>query len=579
MSEKLNKVIANLPQSFTTAEQKQARDNIGAQKAISYGYSASSITSIDGSAVGNPASITGVTHDYNLSGSGTSASPLGLNDPIKFSGQGTAESSKVSGASAGYRGFRIEVPSAWTANMGHTGFKANYELPSAEDTAGLGHFMHGELDPGFFSLSSHDSQYIEHNVITASVNGRPWMGMYAGYQSGSNQTSIVACVGDANRVDPYLLFGFGGSSEYVDQSSIRRWNGVTAKQDASAMSSYVPFSSISGSAGKITAINGSSISAGDTFSGVSAGNGISGNGTSGTPLGLNSSIELSSGANNYPYTFMSAGCLVVSAANGVPNMKVYKDESSFVSITKDGIEVEHSAIGVGGGHIWNKYGETLELSYNDGANYLREIRTNISGLRMRQLGNGNRISMFGFGSAQFTDDSGSTWETVNPSAIRKWNSSLWTESSNPLSYGYGGNQASAASQYNVSAGNWAARTLKSSGIPDMTLYGFQNLPPSGGPYMVNAAGAFVAAPQPSYFVYLYHETGSAADTLDTSFYPTGLTANARLDFVNLCSARSANIKTDTFHGNTATINPGESATMWYIAAKGEWTDGANSIPV
>jgi len=137
MSEKLNKVIANLPQSFTTAEQKQARDNIGAQKAISYGYSASSITSIDGSSVGNPASITGVTHDYNLSGSGTSASPLGLNDPIKFSGQGTGESSKVSGASAGYRGFRIEVPSAWTANMDHNGFKANYELPSAEDTAGL----------------------------------------------------------------------------------------------------------------------------------------------------------------------------------------------------------------------------------------------------------------------------------------------------------------------------------------------------------------------------------------------------------------------------------------------------------
>lgn len=579
MSEKLNKVIANLPQSFTTAEQKQARDNIGAQKAISYGYSASSITSIDGSAVGNPASITGVTHDYNLSGSGTSASPLGLNDPIKFSGQGTAESSKVSGASAGYRGFRIEVPSAWTANMGHTGFKANYELPSAEDTEGLGHFMHGELDPGFFSLSSHDSQYIEHNVITASVNGRPWMGMYAGYQSGSNQTSIVACVGDANRVDPYLLFGFGGSSEYVDQSSIRRWNGVTAKQDASAMSSYVPFSSISGSAGKVTAINGSAISAGDSFSGVSAGNGISGNGTSGTPLGLNSSIELSSGANNYPYTFMSAGCLVVSAANGVPNIKVYKDESSFVSITKDGIEVEHSANGVGGGHIWNRYGETLELSYNDGANYLREIRTDVSGIWMKQLGNGNRLSRFGFGSAQFTDDSGSSWETVNPSAIRKWNSSLWTESSNPLSYGYGGNQASAASQYNVSAGNWAARTLKSSGIPDMTLYGFQNLPPSGGPYMVNAAGAFVAAPQPSYFVHIFHETGSAVDTLDTSFYPTGLTANARLDFVNLCSARSANIKTDTFHGNTATINPGDSATMWYIAAKGEWTDGANSIPV
>lgn len=435
MSEKLNKVIANLPQSFTTAEQKQARDNIGAQKAISYGYSASSITSIDGSAVGNPASITGVTHDYNLSGSGTSASPLGLNDPIKFSGQGTAEGSKVSGASAGYRGFRIEVPSAWTANMGHTGFKANYEFPSAEDTAGLGHFMHGELDPGFFSLSSHDSQYIEHNVITASVNGRPWAGMYAGYGSGSNQTSIVACVGDENRVDPYLLFGFGGSSEYVDQSSIRRWNGVTAKQDASAMSSYVPFSSISGSAGKVTAINGSAISAGDSFTGVSANNGISGNGTSGSPLGIKSG-------------------------------------------------------------------------------------------------------------------------------------DVFTESSNPLSYGYGGNQASAASQYNVSAGNWAARTLRASGIPDMTLYGFQNLPQSGGPFLVNAAGAFVEQPIPTFNVKVYKPTTQPI-YLSTSDYPKmPATADGLLIIVN--RGQGPYVTFGDSDGATATIPNNNSAQLIWDCQDSAW---------
>ena len=434
MSEKLNKVIANLPQAFTTAEQKQARDNIGAQKAISYGYSASSITSIDGSAVGNPASITGVDHDYNLSGSGTSALPLGLNDPIKFSGQGTAESSKVSGASAGFRGFRLEVPSAWTANMGNTGFKSNYEFPSAEDTAGLGDFRHGELGPGFMSLSSHDSQYIEHNVITASVYGRPWAGLFAGYQSGSNQTSIVACVGDANRVDPYLLFGFSGSSEYVDQSSIRRWNGVTAKQDASAMTSYVPFSSISGSAGKVTAINGSAISAGDTFTGVSAGNGISGNGTSGSPLGL-----------------------------------------------------------------------------------------------------------------------GST---------------MFTESSNPLSYGYGGNQASAASQYNVSAGNWAARTLKASGIPDMTMYGFQNLPGTGGPFMVNAAGAFVEPPLPTFNLKVYKPTTQPI-YLSTSDYPKmPATADGLLIIVN--RGQGPYVTYSDGIGATSTLPNNNSAQLIWDCQASSW---------
>ena len=33
MSEKIPSVLTNLPQSFTTAEQKQARDNIGAMAA------------------------------------------------------------------------------------------------------------------------------------------------------------------------------------------------------------------------------------------------------------------------------------------------------------------------------------------------------------------------------------------------------------------------------------------------------------------------------------------------------------------------------------------------------------------
>ena len=82
MSEQINKVLASTAQAFTTAEQAQARANIDAQKSIAYSYSGSTITGIDGSAVGNPAALTAVYHDSNLSGSGTSASPLGLSSTI-----------------------------------------------------------------------------------------------------------------------------------------------------------------------------------------------------------------------------------------------------------------------------------------------------------------------------------------------------------------------------------------------------------------------------------------------------------------------------------------------------------------
>ena len=121
MSEQIKKVLADRPQAFSTAEQKQARDNIGAaaasdlsnyattaqlaqetadryngdtalqssinlkmdETASSLFYSTSNpsgfITGVDLSNY-----LTSVTHDNNLSGSGTSGTPLGLNSSIVF---------------------------------------------------------------------------------------------------------------------------------------------------------------------------------------------------------------------------------------------------------------------------------------------------------------------------------------------------------------------------------------------------------------------------------------------------------------------------------------------------------------
>ena len=52
MTEPINKILATTSQAFTTAQQAQARANIGAQKSIAYSYSGQTITGIDGSAVG-----------------------------------------------------------------------------------------------------------------------------------------------------------------------------------------------------------------------------------------------------------------------------------------------------------------------------------------------------------------------------------------------------------------------------------------------------------------------------------------------------------------------------------------------
>lgn len=328
---------------------------------------------------------------------------------------------------------------------------------------------------------------------------------------------------------------------------------------------------------RITAIDNSAVG----LNAVSANNCISGDGSSGSPLGLSATAQWTAGGNWYPMTEISAGYLKISA-QAFAGAQIYQNASSLCNWTPTGITVRHTASAVGGGYTDNFYGETLSLTYNAGEYYLCQISSDVSGLRTKQNGNPNNVSIFGFGSAAFSDDDGSTWEVVDPASIRRWNSysacNGWAESGNPLSTGFGGNPVSAASQYN-DTGNWAARTVKTSGLPDQTIYGFQSRPNGTATYGINHAGAFVAIPQSNYFTYLFHETGAAVHTFDLEIYPTGLTANARLDFVNLCSAASANVKTDSFHGNTAIINPGESATMWYIATAGIWTDGNNPVPV
>ena len=584
MSEQINKVLASTAQAFSTAEQKQARDNISAQAKITYSYSAGSnfITAIDGSGVGNPLALTTVAHDGNLSGLGTLESLLGLHDPVTFTSQRSA-SDPISSMKLAYSGLRFEVPSAWTAEHSLTNSKIGYEWPSALDTENhLGWYSHSLLDGRSMSLSAHDCSYIKCNVITATTVDSPYLGIYGGYGSGYNQTSIVAAVSDQNRPDPYIAFNASGSSELVDMSSIRRWN---AKQDASGMSAFVPYSSVKAdSDSAVTSINGSSVG---KFTGVSSNNNITGNGLSSSPVGLkvpvfmsDNSVSAEYGINGVymsatPYTsthYNVGGWNIHSTGNATHHRSVGADVSGIeINWDTDFYVMKLSASGLVTMDSWSPSYHRAEFNY-DGA---------------IESANNGKSSTWDASALKFADSASAT-QVVDASSIVRWNSyssltsSPWSESANSLGTGFGGNAAVSASQYNYgnAHANWACREVYADGIPAMHLYGFQSPPSdSGKTYAVQGNGHFTPLPQQNYFVYLFHQTGESMEVMDSSFYPTGLTADARLDFVNLCSGCSANIKTDTFHGNTADINPGESATMWYIANADIWTDGVNPVPV
>ena len=114
----VKRVLVDRQQNFSTAEQKQGRDNIGAQVAgdyvytsaisaesaiwnsvtgkeplITYNYSGTTITGLNGSAVGSTgAGFSGVYHDGNLSGSGVSGEPLGLSSRLVLTASGQTPS-------------------------------------------------------------------------------------------------------------------------------------------------------------------------------------------------------------------------------------------------------------------------------------------------------------------------------------------------------------------------------------------------------------------------------------------------------------------------------------------------------
>lgn len=482
MSEQINKVLASTAQAFTTAEQKQARDNIGAMAAGDMSaylpFSAisadagSAITSINGSSVGN---FTGVSSNNNVTGNGTSGSPVGLSAQIS-----AVSSRSTSSATSYFNGFGMDgTADPYTSCrywVGGWSIYTNGDATHHHSVDGNASGINLSWNTNFYWSNIHASGINQKDAWSPSMNSAEWSYTGATLKTYTGASAIFKASGIT------LWNSASGSGRKVGIDDIDRWNSFTAGASPNTN------------------------------------NGVTGDGTLVSPIGLSSRIEFPSATSG--------------AAVGHRGMTVSS--------------TNHTSWYYGAFASFEKASAT--------ANY--------------------RAS-----EAEFIDSNGTA--VVNKSSIDRWNSysgGSWNESGNSLSTGYGGFQVSAASQYNET-GNWAARTVSISGSPDQTMYGFQSKPNGTATYGINRLGAFVQIPQQNYFTYLFHVTGAVGYQFDNEIFPTGLTADARLDFVNLCSAASANICTDTFHGTTATIDPGQSATMWYIATAGIWTNGENPVPV
>lgn len=541
----INKVLCDRPQSFSEDEKAQGRANIGAQASIAFSYSGSTITGIDGSAVGTPGALTGIDHDYNLTGSGTSSVPLGLADPVLFSAQ-SGSVNPVSSVTLGHSGLLAVVPSSYTAQVGMSFHKATYEYPSALDPNGSGLTSHGYLDFNSVEVSSHDCSYITHNYARMHVDAG--LGLYQGYGSGSNQSAVEISV-SGQTAGPTMHMQQGTAHEYVDIPSIRRWN---AKLDASASSQFL--------------------------TGVSSNKCVTGDGSSGSPIGLSAQISAASSLSTASATSYFNGFGLDGTADPYTSCR-YRVGGWSLYTNGDAThhhEVAANPSGIGLSWNTNYYWSNIHASGINQKDAWSPSRNSAewayTGATLKYYE--GRSAIFQTTGLTLYDSASGSGRTVSINDIDRWNTMSagnWAESANPLSTGFGGNPVTAASVFPSGAGNIVVRRVKVSGLPDQDMIGFGSTP-SNPANLVGSNGQWVAY-QPGYSaIYLT----SNEVTYDTAYLPTGVTWNMRVDVWNV-SDHVVNIKTDTFHGSTSDLNIGESATIWYVPSLSRWTDFVNSF--
>ena len=236
MSEQINKVLASTAQSFTTAEQKQARDNIGAQASGSYvEYSAISgdnnvISSINGSALSANAGFSGVWHTPAFTGSGTnSADKLGMNSAFTLYDTATTANQTT----YAYNGY-----TAAFHNLGYTSFgkpsgvEINVDLggSTAQCEYSINGFVIDTPLPGNDWVSSYFLKdgikmcgLFASNVYKDDINSSM---RYQG--TGNTGNGMVQSIGYYNGTAvlryPYITMYTPNESATIYMSSISSWN-------------------------------------------------------------------------------------------------------------------------------------------------------------------------------------------------------------------------------------------------------------------------------------------------------------------------------------------------------------------
>lgn len=270
MSEQINKVLASTAQAFSTSEQKQARDNIGAQASGDYvsastfnnfsahvesakqdasamssyvPYSAisadsdSAITSINGSSVGK---FTGVSANYNITGNGLSSSPLGVSDPIQLTASDKTAKYGSTNAVLSSNGFSTRVMSTAIEVNGNgvsstaraTGFRVKADLGGSYAYAdyGVQGVTYGVPLPGWSDESAHFTVDGVRGVgnFGSNMYDDNWISAHRYQGTGDTGNGLWQDIGYFNGSDilryPRIVMYVPGNSATIDYSSIAYWN-------------------------------------------------------------------------------------------------------------------------------------------------------------------------------------------------------------------------------------------------------------------------------------------------------------------------------------------------------------------
>ena len=153
--------------------------------------------------------------------------------------------------------------------------------------------------------------------------------------------------------------GAQASGDYVSSTTFNNFSAhvESAKQDASAMSAYVPYSAIGGDSNVISSINGSALSAGAGFSGIYTTDAFTGSGTnSADKLGLNSSFQLTAAGGVNTATYSISGVQVSTDLGGSTSVGQFGGNGMDFETPLPGEDWVSSHIGVAGIEAYGAFG-------------------------------------------------------------------------------------------------------------------------------------------------------------------------------------------------------------------------------